>query len=101
MKSGYTTKTILCLPIKAKAKTVGVIQLINKNDGVFEEDDIEMMTTFLDLVGPILLESNLVANTQKAEGNEFTGNTNLSRLSAKSPSLEGFAEEEEDEEEET
>jgi len=96
-KSGYHTRTILCLPIKAKHKTVGVIQLINKNEGVFDEDDEEMMTTFLDLVGPILLESNLVANTQKAEGNELTGTTQA-RAPRKEPTLGGFAEEEEEEE---
>lgn len=97
-KSGYRTKTILCLPIKAKQKTVGVIQLINKNEGVFDQDDEEMMTTFLDLVGPILMESNLVANTQKGEGNELTG-TSSGRQTAKKPQLEGFAEDEEEEEE--
>jgi len=59
--SGYKTDSILCLPIKAGASTtVGVIQLINKTSGAdgFTEEDEEIMTSFLDLAGPILLAAS-------------------------------------------
>ncbi len=39
-KTGYHTKTILCMPMKNKdGKIVGVFQLLNKRDGVFTADD--------------------------------------------------------------
>ena len=96
-KSGYKTNSILCLPIKAKAKTVGVIQLINKSEGFFDEDDEEMMDTFLALVGPILLESSLVASTQTGTGNEATGISKT--MGSKAPTLSDFAEGDEEDEE--
>ena len=42
-KSGYHTKTILCLPIKdSERKVVGVLQLINKLHGPFTSQDEEV-----------------------------------------------------------
>ncbi len=39
-KTGYHTKTILCMPMKNKDnEIVGVFQLLNKHDGVFTLDD--------------------------------------------------------------
>uniref|UniRef100_A0A7S2MFV9 GAF domain-containing protein n=1 Tax=Octactis speculum TaxID=3111310 RepID=A0A7S2MFV9_9STRA len=99
--SGYTTKTILCMPIKAKGTVVGVIQLINKADGPFDENDEEIMSTFLDLAGPIIMESSIVQAQQKDEetGSEFAGKTVIRTKAAAMPVLEGFAEGSEDEEE--
>ena len=89
---------IRSLPIKAKSKTVGVIQLINKSEGVFDEDDEEMMDTFLALVGPILLESSLVASTQTGTGNELSGMSKAT--GSKAPTLGGFVDEGDEEEDE-
>jgi adenylate cyclase len=101
--SGYKTNSILCLPIKGAGKTVGVIQLINKLGGPFNDDDEEMMSTFLDLAGPILSASNLVSKRSGTnEGsNELTGKSEGVRISPRTsgPSMKGFAEEEEEEEE--
>ncbi len=39
-KTGYHTKTILCMPMKDKdGKIVGVFQLLNKHDGAFNAED--------------------------------------------------------------
>lgn len=39
-KSGYRTKTILCMPIRNKEnRIIGVLQLLNKLEGLFTEDD--------------------------------------------------------------
>ena len=46
-KSGYTTKNILCVPIKVKNKVIGVLQAINKLGGEpFTEEDIELFQLF-------------------------------------------------------
>lgn len=100
--SGYKTKTILCMPIKAKGDVVGVIQLINKADGPFDEADEEIMATFLDLAGPIIMESRIVQSKKSEDsGTEFEGKkVGLERNKSAKPVLEGFAEEEEEEEDE-
>ncbi|CUS96026.1 Signal transduction histidine kinase, partial [Candidatus Kryptonium thompsonii] len=44
LKTGYKTRTILCMPIKDKSdKIVGVFQLINKKDSFFTKKDEEML----------------------------------------------------------
>jgi HD-GYP domain-containing protein (c-di-GMP phosphodiesterase class II) len=46
-KTGYRTKTILCMPlINHEDKIVGVIQVINKNNGIFTEYDEELLQAF-------------------------------------------------------
>jgi serine phosphatase RsbU (regulator of sigma subunit) len=46
-KTGYHTKTMLCTPMKdRKGKRIGVIQIVNKRNGYFSQDDIK----FLDLL---------------------------------------------------
>ncbi len=43
-KSGFTTKNMICVPIKTKDKLVGVLQAINKKNGVFNTDDLDLLT---------------------------------------------------------
>ena len=64
-KSGYHTKTILCLPIKdSDSKVVGVLQLINKLHGPFTLGDEELLEGFLTIVGGIIHNSKLFVLTQ-------------------------------------
>eukprot|EP01038_Epipyxis_sp_PR26KG_P008567 gene8567-11577_t len=77
-KTGYRTKAILCMAIKANDKVIGVLQLINKvtGSGVFSTDDEDVMAIFLSIAGPILAESNLYEQIQgksKGKGVEGTG----------------------------
>jgi len=45
--SGYTTQTILCMPVIDKeGNCIGVIQALNKVGGVFNSDDEERLKTF-------------------------------------------------------
>ena len=55
MSSGYRTKAILCMPCKGNnGEVVGVIQLINKEDGgMFTAEDVELMQSFLMIAGPV------------------------------------------------
>merc|ERR1712046_347846 len=76
-KSGYRTNTILCMPIRGDAQSghevIGVIQVINKKMGVFDEEDENIMDSFLSIAGPILQHSQLFNRSQGADGNEFSG----------------------------
>ena len=50
-KSGYTTKNILTVPIfNSKQEVMGIIQLLNKMMGDFNEKDLEMITFFANFV---------------------------------------------------
>lgn len=109
-KTGYRTKAILCMPIKADDQVIGVLQLINKvtGSGVFGTDDEDVMMIFLSIAGPILAASNLYAQIQgkskkKSEGDEMPKDVAMHAASTKDASrLSGFQEnagEEEEEEE--
>jgi len=40
LKTGYRTNNILCMPLRNKdGKTIGVFQLLNKQQGAFDDDD--------------------------------------------------------------
>ncbi len=46
-KSGFKTKSILCVPLMAKTKLIGVLEVINKTDGnSFTEEDAILLNFF-------------------------------------------------------
>ncbi|MBI4427642.1 MAG: SpoIIE family protein phosphatase [Ignavibacteriales bacterium] len=48
-KSGFQTKTMLCMPMRNRAKKIiGVFQIINKRQGQFTEEDKMFLTAFSD-----------------------------------------------------
>jgi signal transduction histidine kinase len=45
--SGFETKSILCVPLKTKTKLIGVLEVINKEDGTaFTEEDATLLSIF-------------------------------------------------------
>jgi signal transduction histidine kinase/ActR/RegA family two-component response regulator len=45
--TGLKTKSILCVPLKAKSKLIGVLEVINKTDGtVFNDQDAILLSIF-------------------------------------------------------
>jgi signal transduction protein with GAF and PtsI domain len=108
-KTGYRTKAILCMAIKSENQVVGVLQLINKTsgNGVFTSDDEDVMSIFLSIAGPILATSNLYAQIQgKGKSKDAKGDDKEMPASGAKPvahtqskSMPGFAEDDEEEEE--
>ena len=46
-RTGYRTRCLLCLPIFGRDKAViGVLQLLNKKEGLFDQEDIDLLQTF-------------------------------------------------------
>ena len=46
-RTGYRTRSVCCLPIRNREKAViGVIQLLNKEEGDFTEEDLSFLQTF-------------------------------------------------------
>ncbi len=46
--TGFETKSVLCVPMKARGKTVGVIELRNRTNGKYADRDIEMVSYLAD-----------------------------------------------------
>ncbi len=43
-RTGYRTRTILCMPLRnEKREIIGVMQVLNKNEGVFVEEDEQLL----------------------------------------------------------
>lgn len=55
-KTGFETKNMLAVPMKTKDRTIGVIEVINKSDGSFDERD-EKVTTALANQAAIAIEN--------------------------------------------
>ena len=65
--SGYRTTTILCMPIKSlNGEIVGVLQAINKRDGIFGATDEEVMNMLATQAGIALQNANLFRHSESA-----------------------------------
>jgi len=48
-KTGFSTRSILCVPLKMKDHLIGVIEVINRRDGnPFTHDDLNLLSIFAD-----------------------------------------------------
>jgi GAF domain-containing protein len=43
-KTGFETRSILAVPMNARDHTIGVIEAINKREGIFDEEDLKLAT---------------------------------------------------------
>ena len=65
-KTGYRTRTILCMairePVKSKkqaGKVIGVLQILNKNGGIFTDEDEDLLTSLASQIAISLVNSRL------------------------------------------
>jgi GAF domain-containing protein len=56
---GYEVRNILSAPLAVKGRSLGVIQLINKRDGSFTEDDARRLTAMCSIVAVALENARL------------------------------------------
>jgi len=65
-KTGFRTRNILCVPLINRQKDcVGTLQALNKNNGNFTEDDVEMLSSIADYA-TIALENSRLYEELKA-----------------------------------
>jgi len=43
-KSGFQTRNMICVPLQTREKRLGVIYALNKNQGSFNDEDVEVMS---------------------------------------------------------
>ncbi len=63
IKTGYRTKTILCAPIRNDVgKIIGVLQVLNKAEGTFDDKDERLINAFTTQVGKVLKSAQFLIN---------------------------------------
>jgi HD-GYP domain-containing protein (c-di-GMP phosphodiesterase class II) len=58
-KSTFTTKDMVCVPVKSKDKILGVLQAINKKNNIFIEEDKEVLIALSNQVAIAIENANL------------------------------------------
>lgn len=106
-KTGFRTNNMLAMPLKAGMEVVGVMQLINKHLGAFDDADEGMLETFLTIAATHVKASSL-ALTEASSRTEAEAVFGGATPAKRDPLPQGLGdigieegeEEEEDEEEE-
>ena len=65
---GFVTRSILCVPMIAKGRVIGAIELLNKIDGQFEDDEAERLLRMAAFIGVAIENARLFQ--QVADGRE-------------------------------
>lgn len=75
-KSGVTVRTMITVPLRiAGAAPIGVVQVVNKKDGVFTEDDEAVLDTVGDVCAFAVTTSRLMEQRQSVAALEGMGRT--------------------------
>jgi two-component system, NtrC family, sensor histidine kinase KinB len=56
---GYEVKNLICVPIVVKGRTIGVIELLNKLDGLFTEEEAIRLTRMAPTIGVAIENARL------------------------------------------
>ena len=89
-ETGYQTKSVLCLPVwNNRKEIIGVLQVLNKQDGAFTEEDEKLLSCLADQIAMALedafllqeIRSNLERTTDLLEvGRAISGEIELDSL---------------------
>jgi HD-GYP domain-containing protein (c-di-GMP phosphodiesterase class II) len=66
IKSQFTTKNMVCVPVKSKDKIIGVLEAINKRSGFFDEEDKELLVSLANQVAIAIENANLYQELKEA-----------------------------------
>lgn len=66
---GFVTRSILCAPMLAKGRIIGAIELLNKLDGQFDEDEAERLMRMAAFIGVAIENARLFQ--QVADGRDL------------------------------
>uniref|UniRef100_A0A1I7U6X5 Phosphodiesterase n=1 Tax=Caenorhabditis tropicalis TaxID=1561998 RepID=A0A1I7U6X5_9PELO len=66
-KTGYTTKSILCMPILIRGIIIGVVQMVNKKNGPFTRQDEDEFEIFAVYCGLALHHAKLYDKIRRSE----------------------------------
>jgi len=66
-ETGFKTNDLIAVPIKIKDKILGVIEVMNKTEGIFNENDLNFLITFAELIGGSIEKINIYEKTKELE----------------------------------
>jgi response regulator RpfG family c-di-GMP phosphodiesterase len=58
-KSAFVTRSMICLPVTLKGKLLGVLEAINKKNGLFTDEDMELLTALSNQVAVAIENARL------------------------------------------
>ncbi|HVR71034.1 MAG TPA: sensor domain-containing diguanylate cyclase [Vicinamibacteria bacterium] len=64
-KTQFRTRTILCAPLISRGRTIGVVQVLNKLDGKFNQADLEVLLTLVEPCAIALENAILFQRTEQ------------------------------------
>jgi Nif-specific regulatory protein len=57
--TGYRTRSMMAVPIRSQGRIIGVLQLLNRLDGIFTEEDVTKLYTLSNQIAALLESSSL------------------------------------------
>ena len=71
-KTGFITKSILCVPIKtARGEIIGVVQTLNKREGRFNSEDLDVLEAMATQASVALQSSQFIEKMKKTRQQEM------------------------------
>ena len=64
---GTKTRSIICAPLRTKDRTIGVLEGINKNQGVFTIEDVRLLEAFANQLALALENARLIQDLRAAQ----------------------------------
>jgi Nif-specific regulatory protein len=65
--TGTTTRSLLCVPLRAKDRVIGVLEAINKRYGPFTASDVRLLEAFANQLALALENARLIQELQAAQ----------------------------------
>ena len=64
-KSSFVTRNMICVPVRIKDKTIGVLQAINKEEGAFAQEHLELFQMLANQVGIAVENARLMEDLRQ------------------------------------
>src|SRR3972149_1731578 len=64
-KSSFVTRNMICVPVRIKDKTIGVLQAINKEEGAFAQEHLEQFQMLANKVGIAIENARLMEDLRQ------------------------------------
>lgn len=65
-ESGFKTRNIICVPVRAGGQMLGALQVINKRQGMFDDDDMDVLQALSNQVAVAIKNSKLFGELREA-----------------------------------
>ena len=63
--TGFKTRSVICVPIKHKGRLIGVLEVLNKRVGSFDDEDVELLTVVSNQIGIAMENARLYQRLQE------------------------------------